>query len=205
MPDCRYCDRTLEDEDAYSRHLADEHADELGPIDRRRIQSGEDGGFDVDVAPLALIAVLGVAAAIVAYVVFLSGSGSSAPGIDAGTTPHGVGSVHYHGTIEMTVDGERVDFTRTEYKHPRENPAFHFEGRDDPRWHVHARDVTLEYAMATLGIGVTTDSVTFQGTTYRDSAADTTVVVEVNGKSVTPSEYVLKQGDSIRIVVRGDE
>jgi sulfur carrier protein ThiS len=54
--------------------------------------------------------------------------------------------------------------------------------------------------MSTLGIGVTNDSVTYEGETYR-SGPNTTVTVHVNGNSVRPSEYVLQEGDRIRIVV----
>lgn len=62
-------------------------------------------------------------------------------------------------------------------------------------------DVTLGYTMTTLGIDVTNSTVTYQGTTYRDSAPNTTVTVTVNGQPVTPSEYVLQQGDRVKIVV----
>lgn len=38
MPACDYCDRGFEDENAYLDHLADQHYDELGRIDERRVQ-----------------------------------------------------------------------------------------------------------------------------------------------------------------------
>ena len=195
MSECRYCGRSFEDEEAYLEHLREQHAADLGPIDRRRA-FGEEEGSGIDPGPVAILGVVGIAAAIVAYVVFFSGGGASADGM---VTPHSVGSVHYHGTMEMAVAGDRVDFSRDAYQ--LQADPFHFEAGDGTRWHVHARSVTLEYAMSTLGIGVSGDSVTFQGTTYRDDDPDTTVVVEVNGESVDPREYVLADGDAIRIVV----
>ena len=67
------------------------------------------------------------------------------------------------------------------------------------RWHGHAKGVTLSYAMGTLGIDVTEDTVAYQGTTYGDDPGET-VVVKVNGESVNPEEYVLQDGDHIQIV-----
>ncbi|MDX1745764.1 MAG: hypothetical protein R3324_07490, partial [Halobacteriales archaeon] len=116
-----------------------------------------------------------------------------------GPTPSGLGSVHLHGTIEMTVDGEAVDFSRDRYQ--LQADAFHFESREGGRWHVHARGVTLGWAMATLGIEVTGSSVTVEGRTYRDGADGVSVTVEVNGEPVSPASYVLREGDHVRIVV----
>lgn len=198
MVDCKYCERSFADEEAYLDHLADAHADELGPIDRRRLAEPDSAGLPL--GPIALVVVLAVAIAAIAYVTFLSGGGSSSPSVEVARTPHDLWQVHYHGTIEMTVDGQRVDFSRDRYQ--LQADAFHFESREGTRWHGHARDVTLEYAMATLGIDVTADSVTFEGRTYRNADPGTTVIVEVNGRPVTPSEYVLTEGDHIRIVVR---
>lgn len=203
MPECRYCDASFDDDEAYLEHLQETHPDELGPIDRRRLESDDgDGigiGVGVGVGPIALGGVIAIAAALVAYLVLFAGGGGGAESV--GTTPHAVGSVHYHGTIEMVVDGDRVDFGQRRYVHPGRNQAFHFDRPNDPQWHVHARGVTLAYAMGTLGIEVTESSVTFRGTTYRERDG-ATVIVEVDGTAVDPAEYVLDRGDRIRIVVR---
>jgi hypothetical protein len=66
--------------------------------------------------------------------------------------------------------------------------------------------------MATLGIGVSEDTVVFDGTVYRESDPGTNVTVEVDGEPVDPQTYVLQggadsrpeRGDSIRIVVGTD-
>lgn len=196
MPDCGYCDESFDDEASYHDHLRSEHADELGPIDRRRVSSESDGG-GLPTGPLALGLVLVASAAVVGYVIFLPGGGGGTP--DDG--PTNIGGVHYHGTIEMVVAGEPVDFSQPEYQRPGEYPAFHFEGGDGTTWHAHAEGVTLAYAMSTLDISVTADTVTFEGTTYDDADSDTTVRITVNGEPVTPSSYVLQEGDAVRIVV----
>lgn len=195
MPDCGYCEASFDDEAAYLDHLREVHAAELGPIDQRRVATESSDGLPT--GPLAIGLVVLAAAAVIGYVIFLTGSGESANG--AG--PQNVGSVHYHGTIEVVVDGMVVDFSQPKYQRPQENPAFHFEGGDGTTWHVHAEGVTLAYAMATLDIDVTGDTVTVDDTTYDDADPDTTVRVEVNGDAVVPTEYVLNEGDAVRIVV----
>jgi hypothetical protein len=192
MEECDYCGESFEGETAYVKHLEAEHVDELGPIDRRRV-GADDEESSLPVGPLALALVIGATVAIVAYVTFFAG-GSGASG-DVGAA----GSAHYHGTIEMVVLGERVDFSRSEYQ--LRDDRFHFEGGDGTQWHAHATGVTLDYAMESLGFEVTRTSVTYEGTTYRDSSDRYDVSVTVNGNRVTPEEYVLQDGDRVRVVV----
>ena len=109
--------------------------------------------------------------------------------------------LHVHGPIEFVVNGSAVDFTRDRYQNPSEHPYFHFENGED-HWHAHSWAVTLGYAMDTLeGINVSEDSVTYNGTTYEEGDSGVNVTVQVNGESVDPDEYVLKDGDEISIVV----
>lgn len=142
--------------------------------------------------------------------IFESGDDAAFQGSDGGEgsaeaaaapTPHDLRSVHYYGTIEMIVDGQRVDFSREGYQY-RER-FFHFEGGEGQRWHGHAGDITFEIAMATLGIGVTESSVTYGGTTYTDGE-NARVSITVNGAVVTPRTYLLGEGDEIRIVVESN-
>lgn len=193
MPECAYCGDSFEGEEAYLSHLRAAHEDELGPIDRRRVATEGSGGLPT--GPLAIGVVVLAAAAVVAYVVFLSSSGGGA----AADGPTNVGSVHFHGTMEMVVDGERVDFGQSRYQ--LQADAFHFENGDGSRWHGHAEGVTLAWAMESLGIGVTESSVTYDGTTYDEADPSTTVNVTVDGEPVIPGEYVLQEGDAVRIVV----
>lgn len=193
MVDCDYCEESFSGDAAYDRHLKSEHLDELGPIDRRRVGAVEDGDDGLDAAPVALGVVILAAAAIVGYVVFVAGSGTSIG------EP---GSAHYHGPIKMTVDGQQVDFGKQKYQFT--DRRFHFEnpGMDPPyRWHAHATGVTLGYGMEAIGIPVTDDSATYENTTYTDGE-NANVSITVNGNDVTPDEYVLKEGDRIEITVQ---
>jgi hypothetical protein len=198
MPECNYCDESFEDESAYLDHLEDRHLEELGPIDRRRIGADETGEDESrPTGPIVLSGILVLTVAIVGYVLFSpSGGGRD---VTPGQEPTDFGAVHYHGTMEMVVNGQQVDFGRQRYQ--MQSNAFHFEGGVGTRWHVHARGVTLQYALGTLGFNATGSSVTYQGTTYRDGASNTTVRITVNGDSVAPREYGLRSGDSVRVVV----
>lgn len=110
--------------------------------------------------------------------------------------------LHVHGQVDMTVDGEDVNFSEPKYETPGHNQHFHFEGDSAPLWHAHSWSVTLEYGMSTLaGINVTEDSVTYDNTTYERNDPGTSLTIEVNGESVDPSRYVLKDGDEVTIEV----
>jgi hypothetical protein len=212
MPDCNYCDRSFDSEEEYHEHLASEHEGELSRIDRRRVDGVEsDDGGGIPTGPAVLIGVIGFAVAMVVWVVFFFGSGGASGtvnGIDVDQTP-GQTATHFHGLINVTIDGQQLDFSRPEFQNPRQFPAFHFEGGDGEVWHGHRDGLTLEYAMATLGIEVSENSVTYNGTTYDGSDPDTTVRVLVDGESVDPTSYELtgasvpnaERGDFIRIVV----
>lgn len=228
MPECNYCGDTFEDEAAELRHLQEEHEGELGPIDQRRVEEEFEGAEDSGIAtgPLVLGVVILAAVLVVVYVVVFVGGGSGASPAtetaadgDAGEaslaevaqTPGAMGSAHEHGTIEVVIDGQRIDFSRQEYQLAADQ--FHFEGGEGRVWHKHATGVTLEWAMASLDIGVSEETVVFEGTVYRDSDPGTTVTVEVNGEPVDPQTYVLEgvgagnadQGDTVRIVVETDD
>lgn len=201
MPDCRYCDDSFDTEEAYLTHLEEVHGDELGPIDRRRIAAGrgDGGGIGIATGPLVIGAVIIVVAALIGYVTFFANGGSD--GASGELTPHDLGSVHAHGTMEVVIKGTPIDFSQSEYQyHQTGTDAFHYEGGDGTTWHLHAQGVTLQWALATLGIEVTADTVTIDGTTYRDGE-NATVTIEVNGQPVDPSEYILSEGDRVRIVV----
>lgn len=230
MGRCDHCDETFETETAELRHLREEHGDELGSINRRRVEGLDSGGATNPVVYAAGVGGLALLALVAYLVLFAGGSlggdadpaaGGAIDGGDAGgataassdasnvsganaasITPHDNGAVHYHGDVTVTIDGRTLDFGERRYQ--LQDDHFHFENGVGDRWHGHSRDVTLAYAMRTVGIGVTRDAVTFDGTTYRAADRGTSVVVEVNGNAVDPRSYVLQEGDAIRIVAGTD-
>jgi len=195
MPECRYCGETFEDEDARMAHLEAAHADELGRIDRRRLGiDDEDGGISLRLA--AVVALVLVAGVVVVYATLMGSEGAS-----RAIEPSDRGSVHYHGTIEVHIGNQTVDFSQPRFQYESTGvTAFRFENGNGSQWHVHARSVTLQWAMASVGLEVRAETVTVDGETYGDDPGET-AIVEVNGESVVPSTYILQEGDHIRIVV----
>lgn len=115
-------------------------------------------------------------------------------------------NLHVHGTIDFTVDGEELDFTRDKYQQAGHNDHFHFEGGHANPWHAHSAHVTLAYAMSTLeGINMTEESITYNGTTYSLDDEEGGATVKVNGEAVDPSEYYLKNGDSVTIEIESSD
>ena len=109
---------------------------------------------------------------------------------------------HIHGHINMTVNGQVVNFNQSKYQ--TNDRYFHFEDGTAKSWHAHSYGITLQYALSSLaGINATDDSITYDGTTYRNGDAGTTVQFLVNGDPVTPSRYYLKDWDHVKIVVNG--
>jgi len=223
MPDCEYCSSSFDDEKSYYAHLGEEHADELGPIDRRRVEQHTGGSDDegLPTGPLILFGVIAFALVVVAYVIVFMGSGSSVGeagppatinGINVSKTPVNVGESDFHGRINVTIAGEQLDFSQQRFQ--LQDQAFHFENGGGSVWHGHGDALTLQYAMATLGINVTDSTVAYDGTTYRDSDSETTVRVQLNGDNIDPSNATLDgvrsisnadSGDFIHIVVVQNE
>lgn len=230
MTDCDHCEETFDDDAAYLRHMDAEHPDEMGRIERRRLEElgGGGGGGTPTAAILGALAVLALLVAVVFYTLTVgSGSGSELgelgpapdpPGHDTGPPgqdevyqPYQLGATHEHGQITVEVSGESIDFRQAEFQHPQTMRAFHFE-EGQARWHGHAEGVTLEYALEATAFGVTNTSFAYDGVIYRrgtDTSApdgwevvtEATVVYRVNGNSVQPETYVLQDGDTIQVIV----
>lgn len=196
MHSCDHCGESFDDEETYFQHLHDEHRTDLGPIEERKVAHLDDDGDSNLAAYLGVAGALAVFGAIL-YFGFFAGGGTSGA---AAKTPHSPGSVHYHGPINVTVDGQTVDFSRAQYQ--LQDDHFHFEAGNGDRWHVHSQGVTLGYAMRTLDIELGNESVTFGGSVYRDSDPGTNVTIRVDGEPVDPASYVLREGDTIRITAR---
>ena len=110
---------------------------------------------------------------------------------------------HPHGTLNVTVGGTPVNFTEQKYTHA--DRYFHFHGDEGAeRWHAHSMNLTPAYAISTFpGLNLTNDTFTYENETYRRSDDGVNISVTVNGESVDPATYVLKDGDDLRIAVEG--
>jgi sulfur carrier protein ThiS len=113
--------------------------------------------------------------------------------------------LHAHGTMAVEVNGQPLDVGRDERTAATHDSHFHFEGGHGQRWHANSWSVTLAYALSTLeAVEVDGEGITYAGTTYAADDADAPVTVTVNGDPVDPTDYYLKDGDSIRVEIRTD-
>lgn len=205
MSECDYCGESVADEDAYLGHLADEHEGELSRIDQRRVadHAGSDDGIDSATVGLAgLGVVMLLAAGLTGYLVVTGGNSAS-------DQPSQVGSVHEHGQISVTIEGESLDLLASEFR--LADNAFHTEGSeqisgDSYLWHKHAQDVTLQYALGTFGIEVNGagTELTYDGTTYDADDPGTTVEITVDGESVAPGEFELDSVTDEAAAIEGE-
>ncbi len=188
---CTYCGESLPDEE-YDDHLRRAHADELTSIDSRRlnVSSADSGGGKTSRRRLLLYT--GMTAVLVlfvlGYMTVFFGSGSAAS--SAAVQPDTSSEIHEHGTISVVYDDTAVAFDDPE--HIERDDCFHFHGSDDAEvWHTHCEDVTIEYALETLGMDVTADRFAADGEAFAEDDGDS-VSVTVNGEEVDPQTYVLE-------------
>ncbi|ELY93270.1 hypothetical protein C482_19911 [Natrialba chahannaoensis JCM 10990] len=213
---CTYCAATVPD-DEYENHLVRAHADDLSRIDRRRvglepIESASDPNSNSSTPQIRTLAVYASAGLVLLLVavgyglVFLD---TDEPASAAAVQPDPTAQIHEHGQVTVQYDDTVVDFNEPQYIEADE--CFHFHATDDATvWHAHCEDVTIEYALETLGMEVTTDRFVI-GEQEFDEADGDAVSVTVDGVEVDPQEYVLQgvgpvadaqagAGDNVEIV-----
>lgn len=197
MNPCSYCEQTFDTQDKLDTHLCQEHRGDLTRLDKRRLKEAgklEQDGREITETQILIGLIFVLFAGVFAFGFFVILTPENPDGT---TQPTGHGTVHYHGPITATVDGEQIDFSKRKYQ--LQSDGFHFENNNGDKWHIHAQDVTLKYALGTVGFNVSEngDRVRFNGKTYEESSE--TVEILVNGEEVNPSEYILQKNDKITI------
>lgn len=205
---CNYCsDSNFESEDDLYQHIRSEHdEEEVSQIDARKVRK-QYGGFEG--SPVGFMKKYGmlfagafvaaIVVGIVAYTVFMGGSNgenSSEQFSHVETTPSG--TAHYHGQFYMSINGNNVDFSQQQYQ--LQDNSFHFESGEGVRWHGHANNITIQYALATLDIKLTEDYVTVNGDKY-ERGSEAEVSVTVNGSEVDPATYTLQRDDTVTVEI----
>ncbi|MDJ1433175.1 hypothetical protein [Halostagnicola sp. A-GB9-2] len=193
---CTYCGESLPDNE-YEDHLRREHADELTTIDKRRLNVSSENSSRRNIRRRNVALYTGVAVVLVLFVlgystVFL---GSESAASSAVHQPDISSEIHEHGTIAISIDDDAVAFDDPQYI--ERDGCFHFHDSDGAEvWHTHCEDVTIEYALETLEMDVTTDQFVVDGETFTEGDGDS-VVVAVNGEAVDPQTYVLEGVESV--------
>ena len=127
--------------------------------------------------------------------------GTATPGTESGgttnaSTPGGSTGKNVEGRMAVVVAGDRLDVHDA-----KRTSNFWFDANHSELWHEPSAKVTLAQALATFGIDAKGDSLTYQGTTYRDGQDGASVNVRVNGQPVDPTSYVLQDGDEVWVTV----
>ncbi|TYL38876.1 hypothetical protein CV102_10230 [Natronococcus pandeyae] len=197
---CPYCSTSVA-EDEYVTHLERAHSDELHGLDRRLVDERKRASAPRNFKPY----VLGIAVLVLFAVAYLAIFVTPAPVANAAVQqPATDAQTHIHGDIVVQYDDTVVDFDDVQYI--EQDGCFHFHAHDNAEmWHVHCENVTLEYAMMTLGMDVSEDTLVVDGERFTTDDDGTTVSVTVDGEPVDPEQYVLQDGDDVRIVVETDE
>lgn len=202
--ECRHCSEEFHGERSLLKHLNSEHYEQLGPVDKRRVdeQLNQPNDFATllaeNIGMVAIAAVLGLGGAALYFSLGINGSGGVVLP-DGVTPPDENADVHAHGTVSIVTDGSSVDLTQEKYQ--GRTHCFHFHpGQSDAGYHMHCGNITPAYASAALGLQLESDGevAKFNEETYRTAEGDT-VALQVNGESVDPYTYQVQEGDNITI------
>ncbi len=222
MADCPYCDESFSGEQRMLKHVASEHPDEMGEIERRRLEDPDDSSLIRNPEVIAGVAFSLVIVAVFAYSIFFAD-------VTQVVEPSERGTVEEYGTISIEVDGEAIDLTQEDYLEADVHWFLHPDTVEEAEsvyvWEKHSRDVTLEYALLSLGVdvGTSTDNATFvditlaeaerEPITYSEAAGDT-VEITVNDEDVQPRERRLhgaaspgeaEEGDHVHVKLEAAE
>jgi hypothetical protein len=206
MPDCDYCDshidESAEDSDQpYLTHLAEEHVDEVTPVDERKLEKKWNGDLEkmrgdyyrygaatIGAAAAAAVFIIGVGA------IAVMGIGSSPPSEDGGS---GTEWVYEQGKITVEIGGEQVppsELNGSEY--------FYVEN-ETGTWRMSVpSEFRYTVGDALVGIGLITEPTqpTAVSSEYVENPSEMEVEVTVDGESVPLNETV-KQGQNITVTV----
>lgn len=209
--DCHHCDNSFDTKKKSLQHMLDEHDDELSSHKRdsikrelNKLQAKEqNSGFQIPktavVGAVAVVALAGILYGMSsAGVVTFTAGGTTAT---SGNVPLGpAGSVHEHAPFVVSIDGERIDFSKPKYQVGQtQNQHVHFEAGDGSTIHKHATGVTIRYALESLGMELNESCVTLDtGKSYCESENGGELSITANGQSVPP-EHVIMNGERIMI------
>lgn len=209
---CDHCDREFGSEKERIQHVLGEHNDDINSHTKDQLKrelnsmdtGDEESSFSVQEYTKPLIGILAVLAVVGgAYasgvLSFSAGSGSATTDADGDVTPGAPGSAHHHAQFDVVIDGQEIDFSQPRYQVGQtQNRYIHFEAGDGQTIHKHATDVTISFALESLGMALEDSCLTLDtGEEYCDDGGNLTV--EANDNAVNASRYVIQDGDVIEV------
>lgn len=204
MVDCDYCEETVDCGDSHDQefltHLAEEHFDELGAVDKRLVENVWDGNVgkledDTELKPAIVAGIFagGFALVIGVFAVQMLGIGT-ADATAAGTTGDWV---YEQGVMEITVDGEQVDAAEF-----ADGEAF-YVAEGSSTWHMNVPTedrLRIAEGLEELGV-VTVDGGSVLVTeAFTDDTANADLSVRVNGEVAELGDLV-QDDDRIEVSI----
>ena len=112
-------------------------------------------------------------------------------------------STHDHTDLIVYINGEKIDFSQEQFQ--VRSSYVHFEGGDGDVLHMHATNVNLGFTFQTLGMRLTSTSISTQGGQLYENGAGRELKVYVNSERIDdPANYVIQLLDKI-LIAYGDE
>ncbi|MEE8187423.1 MAG: hypothetical protein V3T99_07180 [Nitrososphaerales archaeon] len=144
------------------------------------------------------VAIFGVLIAVIA-----GGSYFAISGALSGPSIGPLNSTHDHADFILYINGESIDFSLDEFQ-LRSNYV-HLEGGDGEVIHLHAINLNLGFFMQSLGMRLTSTSISIPGGQVYENGAGRELQIFVNGVSIdNPTNYIVQPLDKI-LIVYGDE
>lgn len=200
MSDCSYCDKNFSSKKEKLEHELDEHEDEMSSHEKSdkksQLNKLEQKTKTKKHNRKQKIKYSGIAA--ILGVLVISGGFLAAQNID-NTRPVtnssiGVGEpVHWHASYQISVCGEnRVPQGGPMLAHTHGETRFHLEGVRQSK-----EQATLDWVMDSLGTKFSENSIYGQTSCNGEPA---NLTVKANGETLeNPEEYIIRDGDNIRI------
>ncbi len=144
------------------------------------------------------VAIFGVIIAVIA-----GGSYFAISGALSGPSIGPLNSTHDHADFIVYINGESIDFSLEQFQ--VRSAYVHLEGGDGEVIHMHAINLNLGFLFQTLGMRLTSTSISIQAGQVYENGAGRELKVYVNDVRIdNPANYIVQPLDKI-LIVYGDE
>jgi hypothetical protein len=203
--ECQECDEEFSSEKDKLQHELDEHEEELSSHDKdqkknklNKLEDREKTKKQERNRKLKLGAAAGIGVVVLAFIGIQASGALSSLGPEK-NSDIGVGTpVHWHADYSIEVCGERrVVEGGPMVAHTHGQTRFHMEGVRENR-----EQATLDWIVEELSQGEFNSTHVFGQNKCNGEPANLTV--RVNGENIeAPGDYILRDGDSVRIALEG--
>ncbi len=183
---CEICGKKFGDQKSLAQHIEAKHSKEEKQFRQKKASRSTK--------KIGLYLGIGVAIIGILYVFFLATQ--VAP---TGIGP--VGEIHIHFPLKVVINGEQYNFEQPQFI--ERNHATHFHSGAADKIHVHARGVTVDYFLKSIGINISNGCMEFNKATYC-TATGKKLSLLINGQEKQEQEFknfvLSNDGDTVSII-----